>query len=431
MMRRLRRSFTVLLGWGIAFPVLAAPAMAQRTDPSPPYRHVDASTIDGKVLCGYQAWFRCPGDPDDRGWSHWSRDGRRIEPGTLSVEMWPDMAAYGEDERYQAPGFTLPDGSPATLFSSANPKTILRHFRWMAEHEIDGAFAQHFLVGLPGGPLAELHPARRRVLDRVAEAAEATGRAWAIAYDIAGMPHNKIYDALTSDWKRAVDSGLVAGTSYLHQDGKPVVQVWGFYRKSPSNAMTPELAHRIVDFFKAQAGGKYAAYLIGGGDWDWRRDEEQRKVVYRFDAYSPWNVGNWRRDAKGDSHASTGWWDEDRRDCEGHGVLWLPVVYPGFGWDNLMRKPAGTTTIPRRGGAFYWEQFRDLRRLGVRSAVVAMFDEVDEGTAIFKVTSSPPTQAHFLTFEGLPSDWYLRLTREGARLLRGDRPDSEAIPITP
>ncbi len=43
-----------------------------------------------------------------------------------------------------------------------------------------------------------------------------------------------------------------------------------------------------------------------------------------------------------------------------------------------------------------------------------MFDEVDEGTAIFKVTSEPPTQAHFVGYEGLPSDWYLRLTGEGA-----------------
>ena len=52
------------------------------------------------------------------------------------------------------------------------------------------------------------------------------------------------------------------------------------------------------------------------------------------------------------------------------------------------------------------------------SAYVAMFDEVDEGTAIFKVTNHPPRQAHFVTLDGLPSDWYLRLTGEGARLLR-------------
>jgi hypothetical protein len=51
----------------------------------------------------------------------------------------------------------------------------------------------------------------------------------------------------------------------------------------------------------------------------------------------------------------------------------------------------------------------------------AMFDEVDEGTAIFKCTNSPPVGANpFVTFEGLPSDHYLWLTGMGGRLLRGE-----------
>jgi len=41
---------------------------------------VDATTLDGKVLCGYQGWFRAPGDPAGGGWVHWSRDRNRISP---------------------------------------------------------------------------------------------------------------------------------------------------------------------------------------------------------------------------------------------------------------------------------------------------------------------------------------------------------------
>jgi len=78
-----------------------------------------------------------------------------------------------------------------------------------------------------------------------------------------------------------------------------------------------------------------------------------------------------------------------------------------------------------------WEQFHALVKLKVDTVYVAMFDEVDEGTAIFKVTSSPPTQGHFVGCEGLPSDWYLRLVGEGARMLRGQRPLTADIPIKP
>ena len=53
---------------------------------------------------------------------------------------------------------------------------------------------------------------------------------------------------------------------------------------------------------------------------------------------------------------------------------------------------------------------------------VAMFDEVDEGTAIFKCANDVPTgeQSKFVTFEGLPNDFYLKLVGKGAKLIRGD-----------
>lgn len=54
----------------------------------------------------------------------------------------------------------------------------------------------------------------------------------------------------------------------------------------------------------------------------------------------------------------------------------------------------------------------------------AMFDEVDEGTAMFKVAASrrdAPADVPLITLdvdgEQLPSDWYLRLAREAQRAL--------------
>jgi hypothetical protein len=48
------------------------------------------------------------------------------------------MSEYDNDEKYSAPGFIDPDGKPACLLSSANPKTVDRHFAWMQRYGIDG-----------------------------------------------------------------------------------------------------------------------------------------------------------------------------------------------------------------------------------------------------------------------------------------------------
>jgi hypothetical protein len=114
--------------------------------------------------------------------------------------------------------------------------------------------------------------------------------------------------------------------------------------------------------------------------------------------------------------------------CRG---IYLPEVYPGFSWDNLKHLPPGTSKIPRLGGDFLWKQFNAVANLGVDMCYVGMFDEVDEGTAIFKVSNTPPEQGYFVTYEGQPADWYLRLTAEGSKVISGERPNSRNIPISP
>ena len=392
---------------------------------------VDAQGLRGKIMCGYQAWFRCPGDAAQMGWIHWSRDAKRITPETLTIDLWPDMSEYGPDERYPAPGFTYPNGAQAELFSPENARTVLRHFEWMRDYDIDGAWLQHFVVDLPGGPAAWRFDARRRVMQHVRDAARQTGRVWAITFDIAGTPHERIFDDLTTEWRRLVDEQITADPRYLHQEGRPVVQIYGFYHNNAGNQMTAELGNRLVDFFRAP--GPYSAYLFAGGDWNWRRnpDPEWQALFTRFDAYAPWNVGNHSTDSAGIKHATTNFWAADKQRLDRRGALWVPVVYPGFTWNNLNRRQPGLLVLPRRRGEFYWEQFYELARLKVDSVYIAMFDEVDEGTAIFKVTNTPPRQASFADYEGMPSDWYLRLTREGVRMLRGERPVVRELPIEP
>jgi hypothetical protein len=418
-------------GVALAISVVATQRLAGVAPADHPLDPADSTSLARKVMCGYQGWFRCPGDAAGEGWVHWSRNARRLAPDSLTFEMWSDVNDFPASERFAAPGFSHADGTQAYLFSSDNEATVLRHFQWMREAGIDGAWLQHFLVSLPGGPEERHYASRRRVLGHVRKAAMETGRAWALAYDIAGMPQDRIYNVLTRDWKRMVDEKVTEDPRYLHQGQKPVVQIWGFFCDNKQNAMTARLANQLIDFFKADS--PYAAYLVGGGSWDWRRipDKDWRAFYERFDAYMPWNVGNVTTDHTGIKLATTNYWADDLKESRRLGVTWIPVVYPGFSWDNLKRKPPGTSTIPRRKGDFLWEQLHELARLGVDTIYVAMFDEVDEGTAIFKVTSSPPTRGNFVGYDGLPSDWYLRLVKEGGRMIRAERPITADIPIKP
>lgn len=149
------------------------------------------------------------------------------------------------------------------------------------------------------------------------------------------------------------------------------------------------------------------------------KDQEWNKVFRRFDVIRPWNVGN-STIVNAEKHAETNYWKEGLAAAKETGMDYLPVIYPGFGWNNLQGSKAAKDDLPRLGGAFYWRQFSTAADLGVEMAYVAMFDEVDEATAIFKVNNTPPKPGRFVTYDGLPTDWYLRLTGEGTTLIRGE-----------
>jgi hypothetical protein len=48
---------------------------------------------------------------------------------------------------------------------------------------------------------------------------------------------------------------------------------------------------------------------------------------------------------------------------------------------------------------------------------------VDEGTAIFKCANDVPAgaESRFVTYDGLPPDFYLKMVGDGAKLIRGEK----------
>jgi hypothetical protein len=426
-----RRDFLTLLAAG----VLAAESRgAAEDDPwlkpyaGPTRTDVDATTLDGKVLCGYQGWFNTPGDGTDFGFTHWGQGLQRPDGGRFTVDMWPDLAEYDPKDLCEVPGLKMPDGSPARLYSAFRKGPVLLHCKWMRQYGIDGVFLSRF-VGEAANPTRARHV--NTVLAHVREGCHREGRVWALMLDLS-MGRGATTAAVIKDWKFLCDQVKVREDArYLRHRDKPVVLLWGLGFKD--RPWTPAQGEELVEFFKKDE--KYGGvYLIGGVDPYWRtlggasRPEAAWAKVYRsFDALSPWDAGRYRDDASMD-RVRKAVWEGDLAELKDTGQDYLPTAFPGFSWDNLRRAQPGATQIPRRKGEFYWRQFAIFKQLGIRTVFVGMFDEVDEGTAIYKVANQTPVGKHFVTYEGLPSDWYLKLTGAATQMIRGETPLSEKIP---
>ncbi len=397
---------------------------------------VDFTTLEGKVLLGYQGWFNCPGDGGpNRGWRSWARDAPSAE--TLTVDMYPDLTEFKPSDLCPVPGFTI-HGRQAFLYSAMNANVVDRHFLWMKDYGLDGVLVQRFVVDIParrsGGDV---------VLKNILQAARRHGRAIAIEYDVTGARQADIFEAMRDDWKYLVaELKVTSHPCYLHQRGKPVLSVWGIGFSSARNVpRDPETALRIIKWFQADAPPEHRVTYMGGVPARWRtlskdsmKEPGWREVYARMDVIQPWSVGRYADSAGADQ------WREDiiKPDLDRtkeNGQLYMPVVFPGFSWANL-KPDAKPNQIPRNGGQFLWTQAWNARQAGARMLKVAMFDEVNEGTAVFKLAakrSDAPEQGYWLTLDAdgldLPSDWYLRLAREITRMFHGETQPSEKTPL--
>ena len=391
---------------------------------------VDTSTLAGKVMCGYQGWFAAEGDGSNLGWRHYA--GRAgLNPGSCTFDLWPDMSQLDPEERYPTP-FKHADGTTAELFSPYNKKTVLRHFEWMNQYGIDGVFVQRFGASLRSAR----HLNHRNVVTaNVREGANRSGRTWAIMYDLSGLREGDIEQIVMQDWRELVDRMKIReDQAYQHHDGRPVVAVWGIGFNDGRRYTLAE-CERLVRFLKHDPGYGGNTVMLGVPT-GWRtlsrdavKDNKLHEIIRTANVVSPWTVGRYRNPREASRHAKQ-WIEPDIAWCREADLDYLPVVFPGFSWHNLHKNrgdEAPLDQIPRLKGEFLWSQAVADHDAGAKMLYVAMFDEIDEGTAIFKCTNDPPVgDSPFLTYEGLPSDHYLRLTGKIGRLLRGETGKSRA-----
>lgn len=377
---------------------------------------VDNSSYTGKAMFGYQGWFGHPRDKSPRpNYWHWGNM-NIIGKKYLSVEMFPDMREMGEGEKYTT-AYSLPGGLPAKVFSSGNRQTVHRHMKWVRDYNTDGVWVQRFISEY-GDPVVMAFRDSTTVF--VKEGCETYGRVFAIMYD--GIA-NRVEDIKT-DWMHMVDDlGITESDRYLNHNGKPIVALWGYTVRTEA---TVDQLEALIEWFTTTADPKYRASIKLGVNDNWfSKDQRWLDAFKQVDVISPWAVGRFGTQADYDGYINNqlipgmDW-------CDNNNVLFVPVLFPGFSWYNLKDgKPKNQ--IPRNGGDFFWMQAYGSLNKNADALYFAMFDEVDEATAMFKTaenSSMSPVEEYWLDLDAdgynLPSDWYLRCAGQASEVLRGN-----------
>jgi len=401
--------------------------------------------LNNQILCGYQGWYSFPGDeaPINR-WRHWFKGSAATVSAPLasdlSVDMYPTMDEYNPEDLKES-GIKMKDGSNAKFFSSSRPNVVLKHFQWMKTYGISGVFQVRFMESLQIDANRET---KTMVLRNSKAAAEATGRIFALSYDLSGASiTDAVLDDLKADWIRLVDKeNITQSTQYIRQNDLPVLNIFGIGFATVNVSDTTKMA-ALIKWLQNDAPAAYRVFLVGGVPSRWRtldgdsRTDPAWKGIYdSLDAIHPWHVGRWKSISAFDTYY-TNTISADATYCASKGILYLPTMWPGFSWHNLKSGTVPVNSIPRLGGTFMWRQaYKYAAASNINTVWLAMFDEVDEGTAIFKVTaksSDLPVEGTWLALDAdagysVPSDHYLRLAGEAQKMLDGRIPVSGTFP---
>ena len=370
-------------------------------------------SIRNLVMAGYQGWFNTPEDGAGLGWKHFEKE-KEFKLGKCTIDLWPDVSEY---EKTYETAFKLPDETPAKVFSSYDASTTDLHFKWMKQYGIDGVFMQRFVVSIRNQKGKDNY---NKILNNAVLSAEKYDRAICLMYDLSGMEAGE-EDILICDWKELCEKYKLVSRNnnhYVYHHGKPLVAVWGI-GFNDRRKYGYEQVKKIIDFLKSEG-----CSILVGVPTHWRTltidavsDTRLLELVKQADIVHPWLVGRFDNHTYESYRKSI---EEDIKWCKANGKDYMPVLFPGFSWHN-MKKDAPQNMIPRLGGRFFWQQVKGAVDAGAESLYLAMFDEIDEGTAFFKCTNTPPVgESSFITYEGEAPDHYLWLAGEAAKYLRGE-----------
>jgi hypothetical protein len=360
--------------------------------------------VVGKVTVGYQGWFACNGDNSPmNNWWHWANNwGAQPSSGNNAVKSWPDTAEYATT--YGTAWANLGNGQPAKLFSSYDQSTVNTHALWLQQNGIDTMALQRFN---PNGGEAN----RDGMATRVRTAAETYGRKFYIMYDVSNW--TAMQTEIKTDWTSKM-SALTSSSAYAKQNGKPVVCIWGFGFNDGGHPWSAAVCLDVINWFKGQG-----CYVIGGVPREWRTGVGGSRagyigVYHAFNMLSPWLIGAVGNVGDADNIYNN-YMVSDQSDCNANGIDYQPCVLPG-----------DLSAQQRVHGDLMWRMFYNAKRVGCQGIYISMFDEYNEGNQIAKTAENASMIPLGSTFPCLnedgtdcSSDYYLRLTGDGGKMLKG------------
>lgn len=374
------------------------------------------NSYKGLVMAGYQGWFKTPDDGSGRGWHHYNGP-KGFRPGSCSIDFWPEVSEY---KKLYKTEFTFEDGKPASVFSSYDESTVELHFKWMNQYGLDGVFMQRFVSEIRNeSGLKHFN----KVLNSAMKAANKYERAICVMYDLSGMKPGEeglLLKDIAEIARQYSIKDHVKNPSYLYHNGKPLVTVWGVGFNDNRRYGLKE-AERIIDGLKLQG---FSVMLGVPTQWrelkgDTESDPHLHQLIRKCDIVMPWFVGRYNENTYPKFQKMV---EADIQWAKKNQVDYAPLVFPGFSWGN-MKGQDHNSFIPRNKGSFLWKQLMGAIRAGAEMIYVAMFDEVDEGTAIFKCAKKVPVgESIFIPVEEeVESDHYLKLVGEAGKILRKEK----------
>lgn len=389
------------------------------------------TSYKGLVMAGYQGWFTAEGDGAERGWHHYEKSGK-FEPGMNTIDFWPDVTEY--TKTYKT-AFKYADGTDAFVYSPYDEESVDLHFKWMKEYGLDGVFMQRF-VGEIKNEKGKRH--FNKVLQNALKAANKYQRAICVMYDLSGCSSTDM-QIIINDWNELQSTfslfDNLKNPTYLRHNKKPLLVLWGVGFNDNRKYTIADVQSLVTQL----KGPEKKVSIMLGVPYYWRtleRDTENNPalhtVIKAADIIMPWAVGRYNSGSYSNTASAT--LSGDINWCKANNIHYVPLVFPGFSWGNLKNDFGLYNQIPRNKGDFIWQQISGAKMSGAESLYIAMFDEIDEGTAIFKCAKEgflPLNGAgQFVGIEQeLGTDYYLWLAGRATEWFHGKNNFSLVKPV--